>query len=106
MAMIVYDIPTKILVLRGFVPESKISPRMCDVDENGSIDLKEMLTIVRSIYKMKGIMKHSGKGPEKKAKEIFRQMDQNSDGRVTLDEFVNTCMADGELLDFLAPQAL
>ena len=59
---------------------------MYDVDGNGWIDLVEMTRIVRSIYKMMGpnqALVDQFETPEKRAEDIFRKMDVNSDGRVT-----------------------
>ena len=77
---------------------------MYDVDGNGWIDLGEMTKIVKSIYKMMG--KASDElleSPEKRAEEIFQQMDINCDGRVTRQEFVRCCVHDDKLLALLAP---
>ena len=63
--------------------------RMYDVDGNGWIDIVEMTKIVKSIYCMMGPQSQSA---ERRAKEIFRRMDRNADGRVTKDEFVQTCL--------------
>ena len=74
---------------------------MYDVDGNGWIDLGEMTKIVKSIYKMMG--KASEETPEKRAEEIFQQMDINCDGRVTRQEFARCCVHDDKLLALLAP---
>ena len=78
---------------------------MYDVDGNGWIDLVEMTRIVKSIYKMMGPSPRADllESPEKRAEDIFRQMDANSDGRVTRQEFVRCCVNDPKLLELLAP---
>ena len=82
---------------------------MYDVDGNGWVDLAEMTKIVKSIFKMIGRGAKQSKDPfetpEKKAEDIFRRMDINSDGRVTRQEFVETCLNDSKLLELLAPNA-
>jgi len=75
--------------------------RMYDVDGNGWIDILEMTKIVKSIYCMMGPQTESA---EKRAKEIFRRMDRNSDGKVTRDEFVQSCLVDNKLCEMLNPQ--
>merc|ERR1712062_892795 len=86
-------------------PEKKLSWafRMYDVDGNGWVDISEMTKIVKSIYGMIGPQSVS---PEKRAREIFRKMDRNSDGRVTKEEFVQTCLVDKNLLNLLTPQPM
>merc|ERR1712025_244599 len=80
-------------------PEDKLkwAFRMYDVDGNGWIDLCEMTTIVRSIDK-------SSETADQRALDIFNKMDLNSDGKVTAEEFVNTCLNDRHLNDFLTSQ--
>ena len=78
---------------------------MYDVDGNGWVDLTEMTKIVKSIYKMMGSKqaKDQSETPEMRAEDIFHRMDLNSDGRVTRQEFVHSCLADSNLLELLAP---
>merc|ERR1712025_30896 len=87
-------------------PEDKLkwAFRMYDVDGNGWIDLCEMTTIVRSIYRMSGCLDKSSETADQRALDIFNKMDLNSDGKVTAEEFVNTCMNDRHLNDFLTSQ--
>ena len=80
---------------------------MYDVDGNGWIDLVEMTKIVRSIYKMMGpnqALVDQFETPEKRAEDIFRRMDANSDGRVTRQEFVRSCLNDSKLAELLSPR--
>ena len=79
---------------------------MYDVDGNGWIDPGEMTKIVKSSYKMMG--PNQGKmdkfdTPERRADDIFRRMDINSDGKLTRQEFVKGCLNDTNLLQLLAP---
>ena len=73
-----------------------------DVDGNGWIDIDEMTKIVRSIYKMMGPTQVDC--AEKKAEEVFNQMDANKDGRLTRQEFVCSCMNDSKLANLLSPR--
>ena len=42
--------------------------------------------------------------PEKRAEDIFQRMDVNSDGRVTRQEFVKSCINDNNLAQLLSPK--
>ena len=41
--------------------------------------------------------------PERRADDIFKRMDINSDGKLTRQEFVRGCLNDSNLLQLLAP---
>ena len=45
-----------------------------------------------------------GDSAEKKAEEVFNQMDANKDGRLTRQEFVSSCMNDSKLAQLLSPR--
>ena len=80
---------------------------MYDVDGNGWIDITEMTKLVKSIFAMMGPSKvHSQQfeTAEERAKEIFVKMDKNADGKITKDEFVQTCLVDQKLIQLLTPQ--
>eukprot|EP00092_Neocalanus_flemingeri_P042136 GFUD01045950.1.p1 GENE.GFUD01045950.1~~GFUD01045950.1.p1 ORF type:complete len:203 (+),score=43.20 GFUD01045950.1:13-621(+) len=75
-----------------------------DVDGNGWIDLMEMKRLMRCIHTMVESNKSKiglSETPEQQAKEIFKQMDVNSDGRVTKEEFLNACLVDQKLIELL-----
>ena len=55
------------------------------------------LRVVGAVYEMLGTEAgHSGK-----AQELFDKMDQNSDGLVSQEEFVEVCSRDQDLLNIL-----
>ena len=81
---------------------------MFDVDGNGWIDQVELTHLMKSMYKMVDTGKnkiHMEETPEKQAKRIFEQMDMNSDGRVTQEEFIKACLIDDKLIELLTPQS-
>jgi len=86
------------------IPEEKLNWAfsLYDVDGNGWIDIDEMTTIIRSIYKMMG-PNQTGEA-EMKAEDVFRKMDSNNDGKLTRQEFVCSCMNDSKLAQLLSPR--
>uniref|UniRef100_A0A667WU65 Potassium voltage-gated channel interacting protein 2 n=1 Tax=Myripristis murdjan TaxID=586833 RepID=A0A667WU65_9TELE len=66
-----------------------------------SSSVQEMTDIMRSIYDMMGkytypCMKDSA--PKEHADNFFRKMDKNNDGVVTIEEFLETCQKDENIM--------
>ena len=85
-------------------PEDKLewAFRQYDVDNSGELDQKEMSLAYKSIYEMlKSIGEIPSGDPAEKAEVIFKEIDINQDGFLTLDEFLRGCRKDAELMSLL-----
>ncbi|XP_074143721.1 calsenilin isoform X5 [Sminthopsis crassicaudata] len=72
-----------------------------DADGNGAIHFEEMLAIMKSIYDMMG--RHTypilrEEAPLEHVERFFQKMDRNQDGVVTIEEFLETCQKDENIM--------
>uniref|UniRef100_A0A8C9SZW9 Kv channel-interacting protein 4 n=1 Tax=Scleropages formosus TaxID=113540 RepID=A0A8C9SZW9_SCLFO len=72
-----------------------------DTDHNGSVSFEEMLDIMKAIYDMMGkctypILKEEA--PRQHVEIFFQKMDKNKDGVVTIDEFIDCCQNDENIM--------
>jgi len=91
-----------VLLIRVMSDDSsvdKIKWAFTTYDENGDglINVEEMKSFVATVFEM---MKREGDG-EKLAEELMTKLDANQDGKVSLQEAVNACVGDDQLLGLL-----
>ncbi|XP_019470477.1 Kv channel-interacting protein 4 isoform X4 [Meleagris gallopavo] len=72
-----------------------------DTDHNGSVSFEEMLDIMKAIYDMMGkctypVLKEDT--PRQHVETFFQKMDKNKDGVVTIDEFIESCQKDENIM--------
>ncbi|XP_009074418.1 PREDICTED: guanylyl cyclase-activating protein 2 [Acanthisitta chloris] len=96
------------LVLRGKL-EHKLrwTFKVYDKDGNGCIDKPELLEIVESIYKLKKVCWSEAEErtplltPEEVVDRIFQLVDENGDGQLSLDEFIDGARKDKWVMKML-----
>ncbi|XP_041051863.1 guanylyl cyclase-activating protein 2 [Carcharodon carcharias] len=96
------------LVLRGNLEHKlKWTFKVYDKDGNGCIDKTELLEIVESIYRLKkACCQESEDGaplltPEEVVDRIFQLVDENGDGHLSLDEFIDGARRDKWVMKML-----
>ncbi|XP_069489394.1 guanylyl cyclase-activating protein 2 [Ambystoma mexicanum] len=96
------------LVLRGKLEHKlKWTFKVYDRDGNGCIDKAELLEIVESIYNLKKICHQERDDrtplltPEEVVDRIFQLVDENGDGQLSLDEFIDGARKDKWVMKML-----
>uniref|UniRef100_A0A3P9BMJ4 Potassium voltage-gated channel interacting protein 2 n=1 Tax=Maylandia zebra TaxID=106582 RepID=A0A3P9BMJ4_9CICH len=90
------------IILRGSITDKlNWAFNLYDINKDGCITREEMTEIMHSIYDMMGKytyphMKDSA--PKEHVDSFFQKMDKNNDGVVTMDEFLETCQKDGNIM--------
>lgn len=78
--------------------------QLYDLNHDGFITYDEMLTIVTSVYKMMGSMvklDDDEATPELRVEKIFKLMDKDKDGYITLEEFKESSKIDPAIIGAL-----
>ncbi|GCB77063.1 guanylyl cyclase-activating protein 2 [Scyliorhinus torazame] len=96
------------LVLRGNLEHKlKWTFKVYDKDGNGCIDKMELLEIVESIYRLKKACHQESEDgsplltPEEVVDRIFQLVDENGDGHLSLDEFIDGARRDKWVMKML-----
>ncbi|XP_017579756.1 guanylyl cyclase-activating protein 2-like [Pygocentrus nattereri] len=93
------------LVLRGKLEDKlKWSFKVYDRDGNGRLDKQEVKHVIKIIYKLR---KHDHPSnaekltPDEICERIFERIDQNNDGQISLQEFIEGAQRDQWVMDQL-----
>ncbi|XP_040002035.1 Kv channel-interacting protein 2-like isoform X2 [Xiphias gladius] len=90
------------IILRGSITDKlNWAFNLYDLNKDGCITREEMTDIMHSIYDMMGkytypSMKDSA--PKDHVDSFFQKMDKNNDGVVTIEEFLETCQKDENIM--------
>ncbi|XP_062339819.1 calsenilin-like isoform X1 [Osmerus eperlanus] len=90
------------VLLRGSVTEKlRWAFNLYDINKDGYVTKEEMLAIMTSIYDMMGRYTSPSvrdDDPVEHVEKFFQKMDRNRDGVVTIDEFIETCQKDENIM--------
>uniref|UniRef100_A0AAY4CXD3 EF-hand domain-containing protein n=1 Tax=Denticeps clupeoides TaxID=299321 RepID=A0AAY4CXD3_9TELE len=90
------------VLLRGSVTEKlNWAFNLYDINKDGYITKEEMLAIMKSIYDMMGRYTYPSvrdEAPSEHVEKFFQKMDRNRDGVVTIEEFIETCQKDENIM--------
>ncbi|XP_037608740.1 calsenilin-like isoform X1 [Sebastes umbrosus] len=90
------------VLLRGSVTEKlRWAFNLYDINKDGYVTKEEMMAIMTSIYDMMGrytLPSVRDDSPYEHVEKFFQKMDRNRDGVVTIDEFIETCQKDENIM--------
>ncbi|XP_060544912.1 Kv channel-interacting protein 4 isoform X1 [Pantherophis guttatus] len=90
------------ILLRGTVQEKlNWAFNLYDINKDGCITKEEMLDIMKAIYDMMGKCTYPvlrDDAPKQHVETFFQKMDKNKDGVVTIDEFIESCQKDENIM--------
>nr|XP_023676338.1 Kv channel-interacting protein 2 isoform X1 [Paramormyrops kingsleyae] len=90
------------IILRGSINDRlNWAFNLYDLNKDGCITKEEMLDIMKSIYDMMGKWTYpcmQDNAPKEHVENFFQKMDRNNDGVVTIDEFIESCQKDENIM--------
>merc|ERR1712156_740285 len=81
-------------VMSNGSPEENLKQifRVFDINNDGSISLKELQRIVKDLFHLINEKNADLASQEVLAESAFQEMDENQDGQITQEEFIEACM--------------
>ncbi|XP_072726138.1 A-type potassium channel modulatory protein KCNIP2 isoform X1 [Ciconia boyciana] len=90
------------IILRGTIDDRlNWAFNLYDLNKDGCITKEEMLDIMKSIYDMMGKYTYPAmreEAPREHVENFFQKMDRNNDGVVTIEEFLESCQKDENIM--------
>ncbi|KAM7009911.1 A-type potassium channel modulatory protein KCNIP2-like [Tautogolabrus adspersus] len=90
------------IILRGSITDKlNWAFNLYDLNKDGCITREEMTDIMNSIYDMMGKYTYPNmrdSAPKDHVDNFFQKMDKNNDGVVTIEEFLETCQKDENIM--------
>ncbi|KAM7385623.1 hypothetical protein PAMP_001698 [Pampus punctatissimus] len=90
------------IILRGTINDRlSWAFNLYDLNKDGCITKEEMLDIMTSIYDMMGKYTYPNMqedAPREHVESFFQKMDRNKDGVVTIEEFIESCKKDENIM--------
>ncbi|KAM9560934.1 A-type potassium channel modulatory protein KCNIP2-like isoform 1-T1 [Salvelinus alpinus] len=90
------------IILRGTINDRlNWAFNLYDLNKDGYITKEEMMDIMKSIYDMMGKYTYpcmQDEAPREHVESFFQKMDRNNDGVVTIDEFIESCQKDENIM--------
>ncbi|XP_067439989.1 Kv channel-interacting protein 2-like isoform X2 [Thunnus thynnus] len=90
------------IILRGSITDKlNWAFNLYDLNKDGCITREEMTNIMHSIYDMMGKYTYpcmKDNAPKDHVDSFFQKMDKNNDGVVTIEEFLETCQKDENIM--------
>ncbi|KAM4636024.1 A-type potassium channel modulatory protein KCNIP2 isoform 2-T2 [Discoglossus pictus] len=90
------------VILRGSIDDKlNWAFNLYDLNKDGCITKEEMMDIMKSIYDMMGKCTYPNMredAPMEHVENFFQKMDKNNDGVVTIEEFIESCQKDENIM--------